>query len=47
MISLLVLPQPVTALAAVMATFIESLPIKLNYNQTVPMAVSLIFYFLL
>jgi dolichol kinase len=47
MISLLILPQPVTALAAILATFIESLPIKLNDNLTVPMAVSLIFYFLL
>jgi dolichol kinase len=47
MISLLILPQPAAVLATVMAAAIESLPIKLNDNLTVPIASSLIFYFLL
>jgi len=47
MISLLFLPQPAAVLAIIIAAAIESLPIKLNDNLTVPMALSLTFYFLL
>jgi dolichol kinase len=47
MISFLILPQPAAVLATVTAAAIESLPIRLNDNLTVPMAVSLMFYFML
>jgi dolichol kinase len=47
MISLFILPQPAAILATVTAATIESLPIRLNDNLTVPLAVSLIFYFLI
>lgn len=46
MLTLLILPLPVTVLAIVLATLIESLPLKLNDNMTLPTATSLIYYFI-
>lgn len=46
MLTLLILPLPVTVLVIVLAMVIESLPLKLNDNITLPAVTSLIFYFI-
>jgi dolichol kinase len=45
--SLLVLPTPITILAVISSTAIESLPIRLDDNIILPIASSLIYYFML
>lgn len=47
MCALLIMPVPVTFLGAALGAIVESLPLKLNDNITLPIALSLLFYFLL
>jgi dolichol kinase len=47
MCSLLVLPIPTTILVAILSTAIESLPIRLDDNITLPIAASLIYFCML
>jgi phytol kinase len=47
MFSLLVLPIPSTIIVIILSTAIESLPIRLDDNITLPVASSLIYYFML
>jgi len=47
MCSLLVLPVPITLLIVIISTAIESLPIGLDDNITLPIAASLMYYFML
>jgi dolichol kinase len=47
MCSLVVLPSMATVLIAASSAIIESLPLKADDNITVPVAASLLFYFLL
>ncbi len=47
MCSLLVLPVPITILVIIISTTVESLPIRLDDNITLPIAVSLLYYFTL
>ena len=46
-IALLVLPLPATILIVVVATVVESLPIRLDDNITLPVITSLLYYFTL
>ncbi len=46
MLTLLILPLPVTVIVVVLAMVIESLPLRLNDNITLPAVTSLIFYFI-
>jgi dolichol kinase len=45
--ALLILPVPATILVVLLATAVESLPIRLDDNITVPFATSLLYYFYL
>jgi len=45
--ALLVLPMPATILIVVLATVVESLPIRLDDNITLPVVTSLLYYFIL
>jgi len=47
MCALLIMPVPATFLGAILGAFVESLPLKLNDNITLPVVLSLLFYFLL
>jgi dolichol kinase len=47
MCALFVMPVPATILIVVLAAFIESLPIKVNDNIALPVASSLLYYFML
>ena len=47
MCALLIMPVPATFLGAVLGAIVESLPLKLNDNITLPVVLSLLFYFLL
>ncbi len=47
MLALLILPTAVTILVVVLAAIVESLPIKLDDNITLPVASSIFYYFLL
>jgi dolichol kinase len=46
MSALLIMPVPTTILVVILATAVESLPIRLDDNITLPVATSLLFYFL-
>ena len=45
--ALLVLPMPATILIVVLATIVESLPIRLDDNITLPVVTSLLYYFII
>ena len=45
--ALLVLPVPATIFAVVLATVVESLPIRLDDNITLPVVTSLLYYLIL
>ena len=47
MCALLVLPLPITVVVVLLATIIETLPIRLNDNITLPVVSSLAYYFVL
>ncbi len=47
MFAILIMPVPATVLGAVLGAIIESLPLRLNDNITLPVVLSLLFYFLL
>jgi dolichol kinase len=47
MCAMLIMPVPATFLGAVLGAIVESLPLKLNDNITLPVVLSLLFYFLL
>jgi dolichol kinase len=47
MCAILIMPVPAIVLGAVLGAFIESLPLKLNDNITLPVILSLLFYLLL
>lgn len=47
MCAMLIMPVPATFLGAVLAAIVESLPLKLNDNITLPIGLSLLFYLLL
>jgi dolichol kinase len=47
MCAMLIMPVPATFLGAVLGAIVESLPLKLNDNITLPIGLSLLFYFLL
>jgi len=45
--ALLILPSPVTIVVILLATFLESLPLRLDDNCTIPIVSSILFYFLI
>ena len=45
MCALLVLPLPITVIVVLLATIVETLPIRLNDNITLPVVSSLVYYF--
>jgi dolichol kinase len=47
MCALLIMPVSATLLVAALAAIVESLPLKLNDNITLPVVLSSLFYFLL
>lgn len=47
MCALLVLPLPITVIVVLLATIVETLPIRLNDNITLPVVSSLVYYFAL
>jgi dolichol kinase len=47
MCAVLIMPVSATVLGAILGAFIESLPLKLNDNITLPVILSLLFYLLL
>jgi dolichol kinase len=47
MCALFIMPVPATIFIAVLAAFIESLPIKVNDNIALPVVTSLLYYFLI
>ncbi len=47
MCALLIMPVPATVIVVLIATFVESLPIKVNDNIALPVISSLLYYFIL
>ena len=47
MCALLVLPLPITVIVVLLATVVETIPIRLNDNITLPVVSSLVYYFAL
>ena len=47
MCALLVLPLPITVIVVLLATVVETIPIRLNDNITLPVVSSLVYYFVL